>query len=560
MASESLPSSDPAPVVRQNLWKEAASELPAGWKPWRTVSIVIPNYNNSATLDLTMASLAAQDYPADLFDVVVVDDGSTDCYTLPEICPANARVITPEAGWGRANACATGARATAGEIILWLDSDMIVAADHVRQHLQWYDRLADVVTKGEIHFIADWTVTPLEVRDGVADGSIGGRLEADGFTRQWVETRYESTDELNTSREDVFSIWTGATASISREMYERAGGMDVGLRLGEDSELAYRLWNAGAVFIPARDALSWHLGATNTQKRNDVVTRHDRPYFAQRAPMLHAKRAGAKRTWEVPLVHAVVTADIDDVEMAGRAVDALLASKEHDIRVDFVAPWDAMHERRRRVLDDAGASLYWTHEWFRGEPRVRLVTTAPESVHPAAFRLDVPRRAGLAPQTLGLMLAEMRRGHHGVLRVPFDAVGESVDLWRTAALERARRHQQPDEDLQRAVDRVWGIWWAQPEAFPFADLAAAEVVPASPTAAETAALPSRHPEPTHPSGDLDNMRKELARVKKTVKVLRAEQAARQGIKGSLRAIRSDVRSLARSIRRRLKRPTQSGRK
>jgi len=563
MAPDSIVRAEPLPVVRQNLWKEPARELPEGWRPWRTVSVVIPNYNNAATLDLTMASLAAQDYPADLLEVVVVDDGSETCYALPEVRPANARVVTPATGWGRANACHTGACATTGEIIVWLDSDMIVAADHVRKHVEWYDRLADVITKGEIHFIAEWDLTPEQVRDAVADGSIGERLTVHGFTRQWVETKYEQTDELNTSREDVFSIWTGASASISREMYERVGGMDVGLRLGEDSELAYRLWNAGAVVVPARDALSWHLGATNTQRRNELVTRHDRPYFAQRAPMLHGKRQGEGRTWEVPLVHAVVTSDVAGIETAARAVEALLASSVHDLRVDLVAPWDTRHDGRRRVLDDPDASLYWTHEWFRGDPRVRLVTSAPGSVYPAAFRLDVPARAGLAPQTLGLMLAEMKRGHHGVLRVPLDADGSSIDLWRVAALERASRHREPDEPLQSAVDRVWGIWWASPDAFPYVDLAApapadGAAADGAPVAAVRAVGKAGGAASPAPSEELAALRTELARAKKTVKALRAEQAARTGVKGSVRAIGRDVRELARAVWRRLTRTTSRG--
>jgi GT2 family glycosyltransferase len=435
------------------------------------VSVVIPHYNGAPRLDLTLASLAAQDYPIDLLEVVVVDDGSDIPYELPEIKPANCRVITPSTGWGRANACAHGARQTSGDVIVWLDADMIIPSDHIRSHLTWYDRLADVVTKGDILFVPTWDVTPRSVYEQVLTGEIGATLTAGGSTRQWVERIYEETDDLNTSRTDVFTTWTGATASTSREMYDRVGGMDSNLRLGEDTELAFRLWNSGAVFVPARNAIGWHLGSTNTQRRRDQVIAHDAPYFAQRIPALSSKRAVRGRTWAVPLVHAVVHADRDALVHARKCVDRILSSTETDIVVDFVGPWADMHDLRRSVLDDDDADLYTTYEWFRGDPRVRLVTQAPRSVFPATYRLDVPNRAGLRPATIAAMLRKIRESRVGALRIAFDPNGDSIDLWRVAAVERAARHLAEGESIPEAVTRLWGVRWAvSPDEFPFDDL------------------------------------------------------------------------------------------
>jgi GT2 family glycosyltransferase len=47
---------------------------PAGGPP--TVSVVVPTYNRPATLAACLGALAAQDFPRDRFEVVVVDDGS----------------------------------------------------------------------------------------------------------------------------------------------------------------------------------------------------------------------------------------------------------------------------------------------------------------------------------------------------------------------------------------------------------------------------------------------------------------------------------------------------
>jgi len=42
------------------------------------ISVVIPTYNNAHVLRTTLAHLSRQDYPQEAYEVVVVDDGSTD--------------------------------------------------------------------------------------------------------------------------------------------------------------------------------------------------------------------------------------------------------------------------------------------------------------------------------------------------------------------------------------------------------------------------------------------------------------------------------------------------
>ncbi|MGH2348089.1 MAG: glycosyltransferase family 2 protein, partial [bacterium] len=42
------------------------------------VSVVLPTYNDAAVLRCALAHLARQSLPPDAFEVVVVDDGSTD--------------------------------------------------------------------------------------------------------------------------------------------------------------------------------------------------------------------------------------------------------------------------------------------------------------------------------------------------------------------------------------------------------------------------------------------------------------------------------------------------
>src|SRR5712691_12804155 len=82
------------------------------------VSVVIPTYNEAASIGLVLADIPA----ADVAEVVVVDSDSTD--GTPEIAErAGARVVRePRRGYGRA--CLTGlAHTSAPDVVVFLDGD-----------------------------------------------------------------------------------------------------------------------------------------------------------------------------------------------------------------------------------------------------------------------------------------------------------------------------------------------------------------------------------------------------------------------------------------------------
>lgn len=97
-------------------------ELPA-------VSVVIPARNEEQSLPGVLASLQRSALP--LHEIVVVDDESQDA-TAAVATSGGARVVSPGApppGWtGKAWACQRGAEAAAGDVLLFLDADTVLAA------------------------------------------------------------------------------------------------------------------------------------------------------------------------------------------------------------------------------------------------------------------------------------------------------------------------------------------------------------------------------------------------------------------------------------------------
>jgi glycosyltransferase involved in cell wall biosynthesis len=95
-----------------------------------TVSVIVPAYNIEDLIEKCVDSLAGQDYPAELFEIILVDDGSTDSTPdkvdeLAQKYP-NVRALHKENG-GSSSARNAGIDIATGEYIGFVDSDDFVS-------------------------------------------------------------------------------------------------------------------------------------------------------------------------------------------------------------------------------------------------------------------------------------------------------------------------------------------------------------------------------------------------------------------------------------------------
>ncbi len=88
------------------------------------MSVLVPAYNEAAGIEKAVRSLAASDYPE--FEVVVIDDGSTDGTgeLVDGLGLSRVRVIR-EANRGKAAALNTGLAAARHELIAAVDADTV---------------------------------------------------------------------------------------------------------------------------------------------------------------------------------------------------------------------------------------------------------------------------------------------------------------------------------------------------------------------------------------------------------------------------------------------------
>lgn len=429
------------PVVRRNEWQTLSPPGLGEWTPTLAMSVVVPAYDAGRLLPSVLAGLAAQTYPSHLLEVVIADDGPVHgSLELPEVRPDNTRIVRVEQGWGRANACHTGALAAEGDVLHWYDADMLAERHEVEAQARWHHLVDHAVVLGDKWFVDPEPVlalTPAELRDTVATDGLEALFA--GLDRQphtWIEEIYGRTDRLRAAGWNALRTHAGATASVRRDLYLESGGMDTRLRLGEDIALGARLSHVGAVFVPDAEARSWHLGHTHVMARRDRVNAYNDPFHADGSPVLHAKRHPG-RTYTEPYLEVVLdTRGLPATDVTA-TVDAVLASTLHDLTVTLLGDWAALHDERASVLDDATYDIRVVHTTYAAEPRVSLT----DAVGPvrAAFRMILPG-AAFAPRKPALerILLHLEHTHDGLRLVELPD-GAVVRVERSAAVHRAAR-------------------------------------------------------------------------------------------------------------------------
>jgi GT2 family glycosyltransferase len=238
------------------------------------VSIVIPARNRREYLVESLGLLAVQSFPADRFEVIVVDDGSSDGTggalegrSFPFALRYERLEREDESFWA-ARPRNVGLKAAGGEVTILLDSDVFVGSSFVAAHWAVHAgrsaALPPRVGVGHIYGAAvdndDRTARKL------APPSIPDLanfiLREQRPPARWREGRAEygtAWPQLARCPIGWLFFWTG-NVSFPTEVVRRLGGFDEQFRGwgGEDTDLGYRLFTGGAEFQWVPDAWGVH--------------------------------------------------------------------------------------------------------------------------------------------------------------------------------------------------------------------------------------------------------------------------------------------------------------
>lgn len=205
------------------------------------VSVVIATYQRNESVLELLGQLAGQTFPHDLFEVIVVDDGSA-IPAAPVLeaagLPLRLTALT-QTNAGPAAARHRGILRAVGSLIIIIDDDMRVQPDFVTAHVAAHDGRGHHVVLGRLRAQPG---APLELFD---------RLHLDLLDK----LACDFANDPNALRGS--SLYTG-NVSFRREDYLRIGGFDPAFRISEDAELGIRLQESGATFALSDDAKSFH--------------------------------------------------------------------------------------------------------------------------------------------------------------------------------------------------------------------------------------------------------------------------------------------------------------
>ena len=419
--------------VRYNDWRQLRVAPLAEFVPVLPVSVVIPYYQTPAeTLARTLAALERQTYPRSLFEVVVVDDGSEPPLTLPAT-PLDAKLVRQaRRGFGLARARNAGVRAASHDILLFLDSDILVEDDWMATHARWHHAACDAVTMGAYADVAMDGIDASTVRQH--PGALRDLLAKRPTDQRLNEGQLIRTNELTSPTDDPFSVMLGGNFGFGRAFYWAVGGHDESFaRWGmEEIELGYRATVGGALMVPVKEAFAWHQGRMDRARRK----LNDRNLRLQRAKVAHLiafdgiRGEPAGRIFTVPQHVVTIAAGNGSTDDLLKSVARILADRVHDliVRIELDAHGRDDLDQERRI---------WLQEMFGPDPRVCLASAASalDDFPASPFHIALP-----APVAATDLVFRLRQKlGDAVVATATSADGSGVSIARAWALNRARR-------------------------------------------------------------------------------------------------------------------------
>jgi len=194
------------------------------------VSVIVPARNEEASLEPCLRSLVEQEGVS--FEVIVVDDGSTDRTREIVQSFSQVRLVTPEplpAGWsGKVNALVRGAAVARGEWLLFTDADTV--------HLQ--GSLGRALTEARKHGAALLSYSPQQEVRGFWEKAVMPVIFAElARTYRFSEVNHPASPAAAANGQYIL---------ISREAYRAVGGFEsVATTLLEDVALARAVKSSG---------------------------------------------------------------------------------------------------------------------------------------------------------------------------------------------------------------------------------------------------------------------------------------------------------------------------
>ena len=207
------------------------------------LSVVVPTYNRLPILKKCLAALEEQTLPARNFEVIVIDDGSSDGteeFMRQYSAPFQLEYLRQKNG-GTGSARRNGVSHATGEFLLLMNDDTICDRDVAEQHLRVQNAFP-----GE-----RWAVL--------------GNFEYPAAARERALTHYFRVEPFMFPQVNMeegcpysYSYFITCNLSVRREAVVQVGSFQSTYKLSEDTEMGLRLHERGYRVLYHPSAHAWH--------------------------------------------------------------------------------------------------------------------------------------------------------------------------------------------------------------------------------------------------------------------------------------------------------------
>ena len=440
-------------------------------RPRLSVAVVVACRDGQEKLDLVLASLVAQSYPASLMSVYVIDDGSAKPLTLPKVKPAKTTLIsyknTP-GKWGKTAATNDCVAKLRQDVLWFIDADMVFEPDHLAHHMKWHHDNDDYAVLGWKRFVKNWSYNPEALVTALKAGAFD-LLHEESWGKDLWEDRVKRTEDLVKPALDGYRAFVGATFSIRNNRWRELGGYNRDLITGEDTEIGWRIFTQGLRTVVDRSAQSWHLGYSTVESNKDQIHRHNDPSLAQVIPQMHSVRAKSNFAWSVPTYQVFV--DLRETTLS-QFLDLrakLLALPGTNAHFTLLAPWKLLSKRYSPV-GDIHADLREIRNWLKGDSQysfeeidvdaqISIEEILEKFTHGSTpYYIFAEARIEIDLKDLVDQLLVSEQGLLGIA----DKRDKRAFALFGPALGRAL---ESDDDLYRSISSQWGVLWMSDDQF-----------------------------------------------------------------------------------------------
>jgi len=209
---------------------------------FQRISVIVPAYNAGKTIGQALSAITNQSYPAELYEIIVVDDGSTDD-TVEEIKKFPVKYIWQKNS-GPATARNRGVSDATGEIILFTDSDCVPNIEWIREMTKPFEDPKVMAVKGAY------------------------RTNQKSIVARFSQIEFEERFEMLKKSESIDMVDT-YSAGFRKGIFLKMGGFDTSFPVAnnEDTELSYRMSRLGLKMVFNPDAIVYHLNHPDSVKR-----------------------------------------------------------------------------------------------------------------------------------------------------------------------------------------------------------------------------------------------------------------------------------------------------